>query len=161
MRWLALPVMVLSLSAAGCGGGEEVVTSFGNFPTGDYCGMLLTARVYISGAFLGADKVSQEALDELVRSTPKEIRADVRTLAQGLTAFTEQVGDDPDVFELEAALESLGPEQDAAEKRVDAWHSRLRLVQLARVHFRRVRTNAPLTHDNQRYVKLTHETPSA
>jgi len=42
--------MVLSLSAAGCGGGEEVVTSSGNFPTGDYCGMLLTARVYISGA---------------------------------------------------------------------------------------------------------------
>jgi hypothetical protein len=122
MRWLALLVMSLALVAPGCGGGdEEVVTSFGNFPTGDYCGMLLTARVYISSAFLGVDKVSQEALDELVRNSPKEIRADVRTLAQGLTTFTEQVGDDPDVFELEAALESLGPEQEAAEKRVDAW----------------------------------------
>ena len=65
--------------------------------------------------------MSQEALDELIHNSPKEIRADVRTLAQGLTTFTEQVGDDPDVFELEAALEKLGPEQEAAEKRVDAW----------------------------------------
>jgi hypothetical protein len=62
MRWLALLGMAFALVAAGCGGGdEEVVTSFGNFPTGDYCGTLLTARVFISAAFLDAGKVSQEA----------------------------------------------------------------------------------------------------
>jgi len=122
MRWLALLGMTIAFVAAGCGGGdEEVVTSFGNFPTGDYCGTLLTARVFISGAFLGANKVSQEALDELVRNAPKEIRADVRALTRALATFTEQVGDDPDVFEIEAALESLAPQEEAAEKRLDAW----------------------------------------
>jgi hypothetical protein len=72
MRWLALLGMTFALVAAGCGGGdEEVVTSFGDFPTGDYCGTLITARVFISGAFLGANKVSQEALDELVAQCSK------------------------------------------------------------------------------------------
>jgi hypothetical protein len=122
MRWLALVGMAFALIGAGCGGGdEEVVTSFGNFPTGDYCGTLLTARVFISASFLDAGKVSQEALDELVRNAPKKIRADVKTLAQGLATFTEQVGDDPDVLEINDALESLGPETAAAEKRLDAW----------------------------------------
>jgi hypothetical protein len=50
MRWLAFLGMAFALVGAGCGGGdEEVVTSFGNFPTGDYCGTLLTARVFIAG----------------------------------------------------------------------------------------------------------------
>ena len=97
--------MTFALVAAGCGGGEEdVVTSFGNFPTGDYCGTLLTARVFISGAFLGANKVSQEALDELVRNAPKGIRGDVETIAEALANYTEEVGDDPTPFEMEAAL---------------------------------------------------------
>jgi hypothetical protein len=122
MRWIALLGMAIAFVAAGCGGGdEEIVTSFGNFPTGDYCGTLLTARVFISAAFLDVGTVSQDALDELVRNAPKEIRADVRAIAQELATFTEQVGDDPDVFELEAALESRGPETEAAEKRLDAW----------------------------------------
>ena len=114
--------MAFALAGAGCGGGdEEVVTSFGNFPTGDYCGTLLTARVFIAGAFLGANKVSQEALDELVRNSPKEIRADVETIAEALATYTEEVGDDPTPFEMEAALESLAPEKEAAEKRLKAW----------------------------------------
>jgi hypothetical protein len=45
----------------------------------------------------------------------------VKALTRTLTTFTEKVGDDPDVLELEAALESLAPEKQAAEKRLDAW----------------------------------------
>ena len=105
----------------GGGGDEEVVTSFGSSSSsGDYCSTLLTARVFIAAAFLDVGKVSQDALDELVRNAPKEIRADVRALAQALATFTEEVGDDPDALEINAALESL-PETAAAEKRLDAW----------------------------------------
>ena len=122
MRWLALLVMAFALGATGCSGGdEEVVVSFGSASSGDYCGTLLTARVFITAAFLDVGTVSQEALDELVRNAPKEIRADVKAVAQALTTFTEEVGDDPDMFKINAALESLGPEMAAAEKRLDAW----------------------------------------
>lgn len=125
MRWLALMVMAFAVGVSGCGGGDkEVVTSFGNFPTGDYCGMLLNARLFISAAFIDPGTVSQEALDELVRDAPKEIRADVNDLAQALTTFTEKVGDDPDVFELEAALTSVSPTTEAAEKHLDAWEKK-------------------------------------
>jgi hypothetical protein len=45
----------------------------------------------------------------------------VKTLAEGLATFTEQVGDDLDVLEINAAIESFGPETAAAEKRLDVW----------------------------------------
>jgi len=122
MRWLALFGVTLALLAAGCGGGdEEVVTSFGDVPTGHYCGTLLTARVFIEAAFLGSGKVSQEALDELVRNTPTEIREDVRILSQALATLEEKDVDFSDPFELEAALEALDPEMSEAEKHLDAW----------------------------------------
>ena len=125
MRWLALLVMVLALGTAGCSeGDEDVIISFGSAPNGDFCGPLLNARMFISAAFLEVGKVSQEALEELERNAPKEIRADVKTVAQALTRFTEEVGDDPDVFEIEAALKvAQGPEYEAAEKRIDAWET--------------------------------------
>lgn len=138
MRWLALLVMAFAL--AGCGGGdeesaasedttieetltEETTQDSGTDTDGsvDYCQALLSARVSISAAFLGAGSVSQEDLDELARNAPEEIRADVETLAQALATYTEKVGDDPTVFEREAALASLNPEMDAAEERLDAW----------------------------------------
>jgi hypothetical protein len=65
--------------------------------------------------------VSQDGLDELARNAPEEIRADIETLAQALATLAEEVGDDPDVFELEAALESLSPKTEAAEEHLDAW----------------------------------------
>lgn len=87
----------------------------------DSCGTLLTAMVFISGAFLDPGSVSQDGLDELARNAPEEIRADIETLAQALATLAEEVGDDPTVFELEAALGSLDPEVEAAEKHLDAW----------------------------------------
>ena len=83
----------------------------------DYCVALLTARA----AFLGVGSVSPEDLDELAGNAPEEIRTDVNTLAQALTTYTEEVGDDPTVLERAAALDSLSPETAAAERRLDAW----------------------------------------
>ena len=80
----------------------------------DYCAALVTARV----AFLGVGSVSQGDLDELAGNAPEEIRADVETLAQALTTYTEEVRDDPTRA---ATLDSLTPETAAAEKRLDAW----------------------------------------
>jgi len=65
--------------------------------------------------------VSQDGLDELADAAPEEIRADIETLAQALATLTEEVGDDPDVFELDAALKSINPKTEAAEKHLDAW----------------------------------------
>ena len=144
MRCLALLGMASALIAAGCGGGNgesapseetsveelvgELLTETTTPDTGtstdasdDFCWTLLTARVFISGAFLDPGSVSQDGLGELADAAPEEIRADIETLAQALATLAEKVGDDPDVFELEAALQSLSPRTEAADEHVDAW----------------------------------------
>ena len=65
------------------------------------------------------------------RGTPSRRRcrrreADIETLARAVATLAEQVGDDPDVFELEAALESLNPKTEAADKHLDAWEKKNR-----------------------------------
>jgi hypothetical protein len=80
--------------------------------------------VFISAAFVDPGSVSQDGLDELADAAPEEIRADIETLAQALATLAEQVGDDPDLFELKAALESLKPKTEAAEKHLDTWEQK-------------------------------------
>ena len=143
MRRLALLGMAFALVVAGCGGGDddsapseettiEELVEQGTAPASGtdtdeshgFCMTLLTARVFISGAFLDPGSVSQDGLEELADAAPAEIRGDIETLAQALATLTEEVGDDPDVFELNAALKSIDPKTDAAEKHLDAWQQK-------------------------------------
>ena len=86
-----------------------------------FCFTLLTGRVFIAGGFIDPGSVSQDGLAELADAAPKEIRADIETLAQALATLAEKVGDDPDPFQLEAALQSLSPKTEAADEHLDAW----------------------------------------
>jgi len=135
MRWLAFLGMAFALIAAGCGAGDEqaapseettteetIPDSGSDKESGDdFCLTLLTARVFIAGAYLDPGSVSQDGLADLADAAPREIRDDIETLAQALATLHEKVGDDPDVLELNAALESIKPKTEPAEKHLDAW----------------------------------------
>jgi hypothetical protein len=116
MRWLALPVLLLALVAAGCGGGgnesaassetstAETTTTESTDSTGttDLSGILdnkdCLALAGIGATFAQAvtgasDDKAAEQLQQLVDKVPDEIKPDVRTLASWFADYSAKLKD--------------------------------------------------------------------
>jgi aminopeptidase N len=158
---IVVAVLGLALVGAGCGGGDDeaagddttIVTEstdtdslgttddtstegvdLSDVLDDEDCVALASAGAAFAQAFSGAgdSEESKAALDELASKVPDEIRADVETLAQALSAYAEKLKDigveagatpSPEQLQqLQSAIASFDQQElTAASNRIEAW----------------------------------------